>query len=532
MALNITQLFNPATQPDWLKTLLTNAKILKLTTTQWQPGGIARTILAIVSYVLQIEDIQISLIAQGGFLDFAANGSVTYTDINGKSVTIYVTPDPSNPAQNPSGRLGWLDVLASSVYNVERIQTTFAGGNLAIINSSVATYGPFAPGSYHVADIFPSNSPTYSNTSILSIPPSTTVGGGVTNVTNNGGTIQITTLAAHGLQNGSVVMLSGIQGVSNVSGARTYALSDPTAWEVTVLSSATFTLNGSNFSGSYTAGGTVWIPVIAPFQADVAGSNSNSLNQFGVVDVNTILQPVTSLNGVNPANYVKFVGQDIENNTALANRCRLKLQSISTSGTKGAYMYYALTSQQVAPNVTNPATGFPYNVSTTITRVMVSAIIGTVSVIIANAQGSPSAQDVAAVQAIIAAYATPLGVNSIVTAAPPLNIAIVANVWVSASLNNTSTQAIFQTAIQNYVANFPIGGVSDPGGQYQNIMPLDGIIGTIFTAGQANGISIQDVNMVDGGIGGITADVDLVVVGIAYVAVLSPGVPTVNLFSI
>jgi len=94
---------------------LQNAATLELKTTSWQSGGMARTIFAVMSNMFAQGDGIISVMAQGGFLDFAATGQVTYTAANGQTVVQKVTPDPSIPGENPEGTPGWLDVLASSV---------------------------------------------------------------------------------------------------------------------------------------------------------------------------------------------------------------------------------------------------------------------------------------------------------------------------------------------------------------------------------------------------------------------------------
>ncbi len=213
--LTITELFTPATNAQWFQTLLTNAATLQLQTTSWQSGGMALTILQMVANTLSQEDGIISIMAQGGFLDFAATGQVTYVAANGTTVTAYVTPDPSIPQQNPTAAPGWLDVLADSVYNVQRIGAEQASNELAIANSSGGTYGPYTPGSYHVAN--PSTALTYSNKSTLTITPAAYVGGNIT-AASNAIPIVITTTSAHGLSTGNVVLIAGVNGNTAANG--------------------------------------------------------------------------------------------------------------------------------------------------------------------------------------------------------------------------------------------------------------------------------------------------------------------------
>jgi len=86
MALTIDQIFTPATQPAWFTTLINNARTLGLVTTSWRAGDPERTILTIMSYAGQNTDCVVSMIAQGGFLDWAATGTVTFQNPDGTSI--------------------------------------------------------------------------------------------------------------------------------------------------------------------------------------------------------------------------------------------------------------------------------------------------------------------------------------------------------------------------------------------------------------------------------------------------------------
>jgi hypothetical protein len=518
--LDITQLFSPATQPEWLATLLSNANTLGLSTTSWQAGAPERTILAILSYALNFEDSTTSLLAQAGFLDFASTGTVTYTTPNADgtstSITVPVTPDPSKPSENPTGAAGWLDVLADSSYDVQRVWATYAGGPMAITNTSVSTYGSFAAGAYHVSD--PSNNATYSNTAALSIPPSTLVVG-VAGVTSAGGVIKIQTSSGHGLSTGAVVSLVGVTGIPPLAATR--------AFYIDVVDSTHFTLRGSTFAGSYTGGGDVYTPTVAPFIADAVGSGGSSLNAEGAVDVHTVTQPVTSLVGVAVDNLTAFVGSDTEPNTALAARCRLKLQSLSIDGPAGAYKFAALSASTLALKL-NPA----QTLSQTITRCETFAdnLTGTVRVWIATATGAPTDGDVSIVNLVEQAFATPLGVTSVTAKATEVPVTAVAQVYVPAALNTTATQALFQAAVQAYFRTLKIGGESDPNGDYTHVVPFDAVLGAIFEAGELGGVPVPQATL---HLNGSTANIPLVFSAAeADVAVLSPALPTITLHSV
>lgn len=74
----------------------------------------------------------------------------------------------------------------------------------------------------------------------------------IANVTNAGGLFEVTTALPMptGFATNGQVILIGIGGATSANGS----------WKATVIDSTHFTLQGSSFSGSYTSGGTVWIP--------------------------------------------------------------------------------------------------------------------------------------------------------------------------------------------------------------------------------------------------------------------------------
>jgi len=90
-------------------------------------------------------------------------------------------------------------------------------------------------------------------------PPATVVGfaveRGISSLANvsaatNATPIQITSSSPHGLSTGALVTITGVQG--NVAANGTFP--------VTVVNTNNFTLNGSQGSGTYTSGGTIYLP--------------------------------------------------------------------------------------------------------------------------------------------------------------------------------------------------------------------------------------------------------------------------------
>lgn len=508
--LQLPELFTPATADEHNVSLLANGDILGLSTSTWGPGAVTRTTFAVVANLLMLQDVAVSVLNQGGFLDYAATGTVSYTDPTGELVTVYVTPDPSNPAQNPSASPGALDVLADSVYDVQRIWATYAGGVEVLANTSVSTYGPFAAGAYHVAQPGAPGTPTYSNATTLSIPPSAVVGGNVTSATN-ASPIKITTQLAHGLATGAVVFIAGLLGNTAGNGA----------WTATVTGATTFTLNGSVGNAGFTGGGLVYLPTVATFQADALGTPSNATT------ANVITHPVTSLSGVACANLAPFLGSNIESNVALAARCRLKLQSLSPNGPNGAYKFFALSSQALAP-VLSP----PQVVAAAITRALVQTdyLTGKPTTTIANAAGAPSGTDVTATAAVIQANCVPTGITAIVQAAVEHSMPVTVAAWVPAAYAS-AVVPVLQVAVQVFFQLLPLGGVTDTSGPAPNtnVVPINAITGALFAATAAAKIPMQDavVTLAGGGL-----NVQLTLAPIPEVAVLSPATPTVAITSV
>lgn len=559
---------NPGATPasgSWMSQILSIGGTLQLQTTSWQAGGAIRTVLGITAQIMSQSDVIVSIMAMGGFLDYAATGSVTYTALNGTVVTQPVTPDPSIPSQNPTGALGWLDVLANSVYNVQRQQAQQASGLLALANTTGSTYGAFAAGTYHVAN--PITGAGYTNQASLTIAAQNLVGGGVTAASNTP-PITITTSGAHGLTSSNVVQLSGVGGNTNANGV----------FQITVVDSTHFVLNGSAGNGAYTSGGTVNVCTTATIVADLAGTAGTSA-PAAITNATTVLAGVTI---TNPAS---LTGTNWESNTSVAARCRLKLQSLSPNGPAGAYKYFALSSAQILSGQSPAVT-----LSAPITRALVqtSAASGVVTTTIASSSGTvPGVSnlgvtaatnatpiaittatahglstgnfvsisgvlgntaangtfvvtvtgsstftlngstgnaayvsggiveggDLGEVDAVIQANCVPNAVTAITQSASGFNVAIVATVVVPFA-QTAAYIAAAQQALTLYFANLPIGGIGSGVVSYQDV------VGVLFQAGSVAGQPSYVISMSGVTLNGGTVDVSLP--GPTSVAVLSP----------
>lgn len=490
--------------------LLAIGTSVKLKATSWQEGSMVRSILTIASYAFAFGDSVVSGIAQGGFLDYAASGTISYTDANGVTTTTPVTPE-----WGP----GFLDVLTDGLYDTQRIGLASAGGVEAFTNTSASTYGPIAAGTLHVSN--PATKISYSSTTAVTIPPSPIVGTSIVGVSNYFGQIKIVTSTNHGLSTGTVVNVTGVTGVP--------PLSAPWSGRVTVVDATTLALDGTTMAGAYVSGGTVRTPTTATMTADTAGAVGSSVDANGIPATNTVNVLVTNLLGVTCGNVDVFFGTDVESNVDLASRARLRLQSLSTGGPRGAYEYYALSAAQWAATLTPPL-----RLGAAITRVrrITNPSNGTVFVFGANAVGAMSSADVAVGDAVLQAYATPEAVTSKMVSATNRNVSCAVTVWLPATLATEANRGIIQVAIQDYFTTLPIGGVDDPQGGYTAIVPVQGVAGAIFDALEDIRIRPQNISVV---LNGKAQDLQLVVsplLLIADVALLSPAVPTVTLVGV
>jgi hypothetical protein len=468
-----------ASPAEWLEKLLEIGQSVKLKTRAWQQGSMVLSILTIGSYALSLVDSVVSGVAQGGFLDYAATGTISYTDASGVTTTTPVTPE---------GGPGFLDILTDGLYDTQRVEKGSAGGLEAFCNTGGATYGPLAAGTVHVSN--GSTKIQYSTTQSITIPPSPVVGTAVATIANYFGQVEIVTTTAHGLSTGDVVAVIGATGIPSLAG--TFFA------RVTVINATSFALDGTTFGGSYGGGASVRKATTGTVTADTDGAVGSSTDSQGIPATNTVTTLVTNLLNVTCANVDVFYGTDLEGNVALAKRSRLKLQSLSVGGPKGAYEYYALSAVKWAAKLSPPL-----RLGAAVTRVrrVTHPADGTVYVFIANAVGASSPADVAVVDQVLQAYATPDAVTSKAVSAINRNVSCVVTVWLPILYATEATRSFIAGAIFDALEDQKI--------RPQNV--------AVFLDGKG-----QDLQLV----------VDIAFLLVAQVALLSPAVPTVNLVGV
>lgn len=124
----LDSLVTPITPAQALASELTQAALLGLDTTAWQPVSPSRTILELNANIISGYSGYVNLIAKGGFASYAA----TITDINGGEVTT------------------WMDLVSEQVYATTRIPATRA--TVALTLTSANVNGPYSPGQIIIAN--------------------------------------------------------------------------------------------------------------------------------------------------------------------------------------------------------------------------------------------------------------------------------------------------------------------------------------------------------------------------------------------
>lgn len=196
------------------------------------------------------------------------------------------------------------------------------------------------------------------------------------------------------------------------------------------------------------AGGSLGSPTVVtcPFQAQTAGSASNA----NPGDVSVI---VTTMLGVTVTNLLAFVGLDAQSDASLVAQCQSKLGSLSPGGPSQAYQY-------AVDQAVNSVSLLPVNVNRR--NVQTNPQTGVVNVIAASPSGPVAATDITGIINSIVAVAVPQAVTFTVQSAAAVNYAPTIIVWVQglAGIDGPTVAANALTAVTNYIAAYPIGGLS------------------------------------------------------------------------
>lgn len=129
-------LVTPLSVDDAEASIYATLEMVGVTTTNWKPGAVVRTLIAIVALLVSALSVLCVTVAKAGFLDLSSGG--------------------------------WLTLVARYVYGVERQLATFASGSIVVNNTGGGNYGPFAPGALQF--LAPSTKKIYVNSASVTIP--------------------------------------------------------------------------------------------------------------------------------------------------------------------------------------------------------------------------------------------------------------------------------------------------------------------------------------------------------------------------
>jgi uncharacterized phage protein gp47/JayE len=134
--ITLADLVRPLTVTEARNSIYSVLAAVGVTTTGWKPGAVVRTLITACAIVMAALTYVISGIAKSGLLDFAEGD--------------------------------WLTLVARHIYGVERIEATFATGNLTLVNTGGGVF-PVAAEEALFTD--PATGKTFRNTSGFTLNP-------------------------------------------------------------------------------------------------------------------------------------------------------------------------------------------------------------------------------------------------------------------------------------------------------------------------------------------------------------------------
>lgn len=396
----------------------------------------------------------------------------------------------------------WLTLWVKSMLDVDKNTETYATGSVTLTNAAAVPY-TFSPGGLLFTNA--STGSTYVNTydatiygalpglATLPAPVTKTISGA-----SNASPIVITTTTPHGFVNNEQIVIAGVLGNTNANGT----------WVITVVTTTTFSLNGSTGNAAYTGGpGTASSGVLTiPVQATLPGSAS-SATTAGVV---TTLNP--SLLGVTCTNALPFLATDDETDDELRTRADAKMGALSPNGHETAYIFMALSVRRAAtdpstshtpviPPPQGDATAYAAAVSLPVVRCKVVRSGINVTTYVANANAGAGVDDVALIDNAIQQNVVPVGINETTLSATTVtvNIAYTAELDPAYGVSDLDAQNAIATALAAWFADVrknPIGAKSKValGTHYIYLNVLEGvIIGALPAAGLPPAIITADI---------------------------------------
>lgn len=435
-ATTLDELVTPISADSALTTELSIGSGLSLPVTAWQPLGIARDILTINSQIVSSYSSTINLMAQGGYLSYAA----LMVDANGAPITT------------------WMDLVGQNNYNVTRIPASFAqtsSTGFSVTNSSSTPLGPYSPGALHFEN--PVTGKTYTNTGTVTIAGSTSTGIAIVADTagsaSSSGVGTITSIVSPTLPNCTCTNSSALVGADAETNAayevrceaKLGALSPNGPHQAYYFVATSITDTTQPF---YNAGVSTPITrcsvVTAPGEVDVYVATIN-----GAV-TGCVQNPVTAATNANPI-------------------------AITTTNAHGMSSGDSALISGVGGNT---AANGQFIITKTGANTFTIPVAGTGAY---TSGGVVEGGNLGLVDNAIQKWATPDAITSVVASAAAHAIDVTATVYIPSTTGFAAADVISaaSTALATYFDALPIGGVTDAAG---NRVPFTAIVGVLYAA--------------------------------------------------
>lgn len=196
----------------------------------------------------------------------------------------------------------------------------------------------------------------------------------------------------------------------------------------------------------------------------VSAIEPGSASSVAPAELDELETPLAKVTVSNPAS---ILGRDAESDDQLVKRCMAKKGTWSPFGPRDAYEYAALSAKLLD--------GSP----TSITRVAVSrqSSTGTVNVVCATPNGTPSPDELDAVRAEVEKVARPDSVTAIVDGAVQVPTSHAVILWAKGGTQSVLL-ANAQAALAAFYATYPIGGIAktDGGNGYLYLDRIEAVL--------------------------------------------------------
>lgn len=451
----LASLVTPAMQASALSQELEIAQSLGLPTSSWFPLDPSRTILQVQAGVISSYSQTVALIAQGGYLSYAA----LMIDVNGAPIT------------------SWMDLVSINNYNVTRIPAALAAGSVLVGNASgtTYTYSPNQPLHFQ----HPVSGATYTTTG------SGTIAGGGSNVP-----VLIQADAAFAGHVGTaaagvtLILLTPLTGVTVVPLTASLIGSDAETNAALLLRCqnklGSLSPNGAPQAYQYVA---TSLPVFGSILPDGTQFNApTSSNPYGVKAAvtrsETVLNFATGIVDLYVANAAGgLLG-------CVANPVTNVTWSAGTATVTTASSHNLVAGDWVIISGVLGATGVNNSIADTPAWQLTSASTNTMQFALAAnpgtyaSGGSVEGGDLGMVDAAIQAQVVPGGCQATTLHATTTLVNVTGTIYLRASsgISASAAQTNVSNALVAYFAALPIGGIT---AEAPNIAPYSEILATV-----------------------------------------------------